>query len=185
MLRPASTSGFADVLIVGNFKSNGKSKSKSNGKSEMRRALPCADHDETVICFGRDDASCCGPGVTATAKARRRQPQIPPLRCEMTRSREQAMAMAMAIARAIARAKAKAKTTAKTKQRQPTLHDEAAKDGPAGLLRSICRGLFGGFLGGLGRLEEAVACAGADVIFLQVFAHEFDGDGAPAVVGVG
>ncbi len=169
MLRPASTSGFADVLIVGNGKSNG------NGKSEMRRSLRCADHDETVICFGRDDASCCGPGVTATAKARRRQPQIPPLRCGMTRSREQAIAMA----------RARAKTTARTKQRQPTLHDEAAKDGPAGLLRSICRGLFGGFLGGLGGLEEAVACAGADVIFLQVFAHEFDRDGAPAVVGVG
>src|SRR5271154_887258 len=109
MLRPASTSGFADVLIVGNCKSNGKSK----GKSEMRRSLRCADHDETVICFGRDDASCCDPGVTATAKARRRQPQIPPLRCGMTRSREQAMAMAMA--------RARAKTTAKTKQREPTL----------------------------------------------------------------
>ncbi len=49
--------------------------------------------------------------------------------------------------------------------------------------------LFGGgfclgWLAGLAGLEEAVTGAGADVVFLQVFADQFDGDGAPAVVGI-
>src|SRR5580704_10031940 len=43
-----------------------------NGKSKkrMRGSLHCADHDETVICFGRDDASCCRLGVRAGQKRR-------------------------------------------------------------------------------------------------------------------
>src|ERR1700761_3381641 len=56
---------------------------------------------------------------------------------------------------------------------------------PIGVQKRLLHlGLFEDRLVCLCGLKDAIACPSADVVFLQVFADEFDADGAPAVVGI-